>query len=228
MKIAILGTGSVGQTFATRFAGLGHQVAIGTRDTQATLAKSEKDRYGTPTISEFIQANPTITLANYADAVEGADLVLNATKGEGSIAALSASGDLSGKTILDVSNPLDFSTGGLPTLIPSLSNTNSLGEEIQKTFPQANVVKTLNTMWAGLMVNPAMIGGGQHVNYISGNNEEAKTQVKGLLAELGWENKNILDLGDITAARATESILPIWLRVWSVTQNGAFNFTIVQ
>jgi predicted dinucleotide-binding enzyme len=134
---------------------------------------------------------------------------------------------VNGKIIIDVSNPLDFSKGMPPSLIPSLSNTNSLGEEIQKLFPQAKVVKTLNTMWCGLMVNPNMIGGGNHTNFICGNDADAKTKVKSLLNEFGWKNENILDLGDITNARGTEAVLPIWLRVWSATQNGAFNFKIV-
>lgn len=83
-------------------------------------------------------------------------------------------------------------------------------------------------MWCGLMVNPNMIGGGDHINYISGNDAEAKTKVKKLLNQFGWRDENLIDLGDISGARATESLLPIWLRVWGVTQNGAFNFRLVR
>ena len=116
---------------------------------------------------------------------------------------------------------------GLFVVGQPLSNTNSLGEEIQMIFPQVKVVKTLNTMWCGLMVNPAMIGGGDHTNFICGNDADAKANVKSLLNEFGWKNENLLDLGDITNARGTEAVLPIWLRVWGATQNGAFNFKIV-
>jgi 8-hydroxy-5-deazaflavin:NADPH oxidoreductase len=228
MKIAILGTGSVGQTWATKLISLGHTVSLGTRNVEATLARNEKDRYGSPTVAEFAAANPAVSLVTFADAVVGADFVVNATRGDGSIAALQAAGaGLDGKIILDVANPLDFSTGGLPILIPSLSNTTSLGEEIQKAFPTTKVVKTLNTMWAGLMVNPNMTAGGDHTNFIAGNDADAKTAVKELIKQFGWTDASILDLGDISNARGTEAILPVWLRIWSATQNGAFNLKVV-
>jgi predicted dinucleotide-binding enzyme len=115
-----------------------------------------------------------------------------------------------------------------PGLIPGLSNTNSLGEEIQETFPLALVVKTLNTIWCGLMVNPKMIGGGNHINYISGNDTEAKNRVRKLLNQFGWKDENIIDLGDITGSRASESVLLIWLRVMGTLNTGAFNFRIVK
>ena len=130
--------------------------------------------------------------------------------------------------LIDIANPLDFSKGMPPSLLPGLCNTNSLGEEIQKTFPLAMVVKTLNTMWCGLMVNPGMIGGGDHVNYIAGNDMAAKSKVKSLLNQFGWNDKNIIDLGDISGARASESVLLIWLRVMGVLQGGAFNFRLIK
>jgi 8-hydroxy-5-deazaflavin:NADPH oxidoreductase len=164
----------------------------------------------------------------FSDAAAFGEIIFNCTKGDGSIEAIKQAGSATnGKIIIDVSNPLDFSKGAPPSLIPALSNTNSLGEEIQKAVPLAKVVKTLNTMWCGLMVNPNMIGGGNHTNFILGNDADAKTKVKALLHEFGWKNENILDLGDITNARGTEAVLPIWLRVWGATQNGAFNFKIV-
>jgi predicted dinucleotide-binding enzyme len=134
---------------------------------------------------------------------------------------------INGKIIIDVSNPLDFSKGMPPSLIPSLSNTYSLGEEIQKTFPNVKVVKTLNTMWCGLMVNPKLIGNGDHTNFICGNDADAKSKVRLLLNEFGWRNENILDLGDISTARGTEMYLPLWLRIWGATQNGSFNIRVV-
>jgi predicted dinucleotide-binding enzyme len=115
-----------------------------------------------------------------------------------------------------------------PSLLPGLNNTNSLAEEIQRTFPDTMVIKTLNTMWCGLMVNPNLVGNGDHINFISGNNSEAKNKVIKLLNQFGWLDKNILDIGDITGARATESLLPIWLKVMGVTKNGAFNFKLVR
>ena len=135
---------------------------------------------------------------------------------------------LSGKILVDVSNPLDFSKGMPPALLPGMNNTNSLGEEIQKAFPDTKVVKTFNTMWCGLMVNPGLLGNGDHINYISGNDDNAKATVKKLLIKMGWKEENLLDLGDITAARATESFLHLWLRVMGVLKNGTFNFKLVK
>ena len=113
-------------------------------------------------------------------------------------------------------------------MLSGLNNTNSLGEEIQKTFPGTMVVKTLNTMWCGLMINPNLVGNGDHINFISGNSAEAKNSVKKLLYQFGWLENNIIDLGDISGARATESMLPIWLRLMGVFKGGVFNFKIVQ
>ena len=227
-RITVIGTGTVGQTFATRLAGLGHEVTMGTRDVTAKLSPGQKDGSGNSSFADWHAANKGIRLATFAEAAASGELIINATQGGAAVDALKTAGakNLEGKTVLDVSNPLDFTKGMPPSLIPGLSNTNSLGEEIQRTFPAANVVKTLNTMWCGLMVNPALVAGGDHTNYICGNNTEAKESVKQLLYSFGWKKENILDLGDITAARGTEAVLPIWLRIWGATQNGAFNFKV--
>ena len=229
MKIAVIGTGTVGQTFASRLVSLGHQVMMGTRNVADKLASTSKDMYGNPPFGEWHAANKDVQLGTFAEAAAFGEIILNVTQGANSINALKSANakNLEGKIIVDIANPLDFSKGMPPSLIPELSNTNSLGEEIQKTFPGVKVVKTLNTMWAGLMVNPAMIGGGEHSAFICGNDADAKTKVKALMNEFGWKNENILDLGDIAAARGTEAVLPIWLRIWGATQNGAFNFKVV-
>jgi len=217
MKIAVLGTGMVGTTIASRLVELGHEVMMGSR-----TAANEK-------AVEFANNNGENAKAGtFADGANFGDIIFNCTKGGISIEAIKLAGNgIDGKILIDIANPLDFSQGNPPCLIPALSNTNSLSEEIQKTFPTTRVVKTLNTMWCGLMVNPLMIGNGDHTNYISGNDAEAKATVKTLLNEFGWKNQNILDLGDITNARGTEATLLIWLRVWGATNNGAFNFKIV-
>ncbi|MDO9614772.1 MAG: NADP oxidoreductase, partial [Bacteroidota bacterium] len=103
-------------------------------------------------------------------------MIINATQGINSVNALKLAGqkNLNGKILIDIANPLDFSKGMPPSLLPELSNTYSLGEDIQKTFPDVKVVKTLSTMWAGIMVNPAMINDGDHTNFICGNFPEAK------------------------------------------------------
>ncbi len=228
-KIAIIGTGPVGQTFASKLISLGYDVMLGTRNVAEKLKSTAKDSYGNPPFSEWYTSNNTIKLGTFAEAAAFGEIVLNATLGANSINALklAKAKNLDGKIIIDVSNPLDFSKGMPPCLIPELSNTNSLGEEIQRVFPAAKVVKSFNTMWCGLMVNPVMIDAGDHTNFICGNDADAKTKVKSLMNEFGWKNENILDLGDISSARGTEAVLPIWLRIWGATQNGAFNFKVV-
>jgi 8-hydroxy-5-deazaflavin:NADPH oxidoreductase len=218
MKIAVLGTGMVGDTIGSKLIELGHEVNMGSRTPDNEKAKA------------FVAKNEgKASSGTFADATAFGEIIFNCTAGAGSIEALKMAGEanLNGKIIVDIANPLDFSKGAPPSLIPSLSNTNSLAEEIQKTFPSARVVKTLNTMWCGLMVNPAMINGGDHTNFISGNDAGAKQKVKALLNEFGWKNENLLDLGDISTARGSEAVLPIWLRIWNATQNGAFNFKVV-
>jgi len=229
MKIAILGTGTVGQTFASKLVSLGHEIIMGTRDVTEKLAQTETDNYGNPPLAEWLKTNNLVKLGTFEEAAFGGELIINATHGGGSINALKLAADknLKGKILIDISNPLDFSKGMPPSLIPQLSNTHSLGEEIQKVFPELKVVKTLNTMWCGLMVNPELINNGNHTNFVCGNNAEAKNEVKKLLYQFGWKDENILDLGDITNARGTEGILPIWLRIWAATKNGAFNINIV-
>ena len=230
MKIAVFGTGSVGQTLASKLSDLGYEVMIGTRDVNESKERQAPDMYGNPGFGNWILENKKIQLGTFAVAAAFGEMIVNATSGGSSLNALKSanSEDLKGKIILDIANPLDFSKGLPPTLIPELSNTNSLGEEIQKQFPGSSVVKTLNTMWCGLMVNPSMIGGGDHVNYLCGNDNSSKSKVKDILKKFGWKEESLVDLGDITNSRGTEALLPIWLRVWALTKTGAFNFKIVK
>jgi predicted dinucleotide-binding enzyme len=229
MKIAILGTGTVGRTLAAKLIELDYEVMMGTRNVAEKLANTAQDMYGNPSFSEWYKENSQIKLGTFAEAATFGEMIINATSGNNSVKALILSGakNLAGKVLLDVANPLDF-TNGTPTLLPGLNNTNSLGEEIQNTFPDALVVKSLNTMWTGLMVNPNMIGGGDHINFICGNKTEAKAKVEKILLQFGWKNDNIIDLGDITGARAVESVLPIWVRLMGTLKTGVFNFKVVR
>ena len=137
MKISIIGTGTVGQTFASKFISLGHEVMMGTRNVSDKLASKARDSYGNPPFSEWHSANNSIKLGTFSSAASFGEIILNATNGGSSINALNLAGvkNLDGKILIDLANPLDFSKGMPPSLIPGLSNTNSLGEEIQKTFP---------------------------------------------------------------------------------------------
>ncbi|GHN02345.1 DNA-binding protein [Cytophagales bacterium WSM2-2] len=227
MKIAVFGTGIVGQTIANRLVGLNHSVTIGTRDVNKTLSRTEKDMYGNPSFGEWYNQNKNnLQLSTYANAASSSDIIFLCTMGQGSVEALKQAGDtnLKGKTIIDISNPLDFSKGAPPSLSPV--NTDSLGELIQRTFPEAKVVKTLNTMNCFLMVNPAALPGDHNV-FVSGNDDGAKKAAKEILKSFGWNDSTIIDLGDITTARGTEQLLPIWIRLYTALQNPMFNFKIV-
>ena len=229
MKIAVLGTGTVGKTISSRLIGLEHQVMMGTRDVTETISRTDKDMYGGPSFSEWYDSNKQVKIGTFADAATFGEIILIATNGNVAVSVLKMAGAsaLNGKTLIDLTNPLDFSKGMPPTLIAALCNNNSLGEEIQRSFPKANVVKAMNTMWCGIMINPNLIANGDHNVFICGNEVGAKSSVTELLTQFGWKHGNIIDLGDITASRGTEMILPLWLRIMNTVGNGAFNFKIV-
>jgi predicted dinucleotide-binding enzyme len=226
MKVAVIGTGMVGQALAGRLAELGHDVTVGTRDVQATLARTAPDGMGNAPYSAWAVQHPQIRLAAFADAAADAELLVNATPGNVSIAALQAAGadNLAGKVLIDISNPLDFSKGFPPILF--VKDTDSLGEQIQAAFPDLKVVKTLNTMTASLMVNPTALADGNHSVFMSGNDAGAKTIVAGLLESFG--HTDVIDLGDISTARGSEMVLPIWLRLMGALNTPTFNFKIVR
>jgi len=230
MKAGIIGTGTVGRTIAAKLAQLDHAVMMGTRNIAEKLAVTEKDNYGNPPFSEWLSKNNNVKLGTFADAASFGDIVFNATNGSSSVTALIMAGtrNLSGKVLVDISNPLDFSNGMPPSLLPGLNNTNSLAEEIQNTFPDAKVVKTLNTMWCRLMIDPGLIGNGNHINFIAGDDSGAKEEVRKILKQFGWKEENIIDLGDITAARSTEAFVTLWIRVRNALNTGAFNFGLVK
>ena len=227
MKIGVLGTSVVGQTISGKLADLGHDVTVGTRDVDKTMARTEPHPYGLPAFNIWLKQYPGIKLGTFADAAKHGEIVINATNGMGSLEALNLAGEanLNGKILMDIANPLDFSQGMPPVL--SVCNTDSLGEQIQRAFPKVKVVKTLNTVTASLMVDPRQLADGEHHIFVSGNDAEAKAQIVNLLTTwFGW--KHIIDLGDITTARGTEMYLPIWLRLWGVSGAGIFNVKIVK
>lgn len=216
-KIGILGTGNVGDTIGTKLIELGHSVVMGSR-----TANNEK------ALAFTTKHNGKASAGTFADAASYGEIIFNCTKGEVSLDALKMAGEnnLKEKVIIDVANPLDFSKGMPPSL--TISNTNSLAEEIQKAFPSSKVVKALNTMWCGLMVNPSLINNGDHTTFISGNDVHAKELVKDILKSFGWTDKNIIDLGDITSARATEMYLALWVRVLGAINTATFNIKIAR
>lgn len=226
MNIGILGTGMVGQTLGSAFAAKGHAVMFGTRDVARSLAGEGTNAYGGPVFGEWYKNNAHMGLGTFAEAARFGDLLVNATNGMGSLEALHAAGtdNLGSKILIDVANKLDFS-GGIPPRV--LATTEwSLGEAIQAAFPDLRVVKTLNTMNASVMVDPALVPGGDSTVFINGDDAEAKAQVTELLRSFGW--RDVMDLGDITASRATEMLLQSWLGAWGVLGNVPFNFKIAR
>jgi 8-hydroxy-5-deazaflavin:NADPH oxidoreductase len=214
MKIGVLGTGMVGATIATKLIELGQEVMMGSRN-----AGSEK----AVTWAQAKGANAS--QGAYAQAARFGEILFNCTQGTASVEALQSAGadNLKGKILIDVANPLDFSHGAPPTL--SICNTDSLGELIQRTFPETKVVKTLNTVNCGVMVNPALVPG-DHDIFVCGNDAGAKARVAELLKQwFGW--RSVIDLGDISAARATEQMMPIWLRLYGVLGVPHFNVRVV-
>lgn len=209
MKIAVIGSGSVGRTLAPAFRRLGHDVVVGTRDPQATARREE-------------WAGSELPLKTFEEAADGADLVVNATGGMVSLEALSQV-DLDGKVLLDVSNPLDFSGGFPPTL--SVKDTDSLAEQIQRAHPRARVVKALNTVNAGVMVRPDSLSETTTI-FIAGDDPIARETVRELLAELGWVD--IVEFPTLDAARGLEMWLPLWVRLMATLGTPDFNLRLVR
>lgn len=215
MKIAVLGTGMVGETLGSKLIQLGHEVIMGSRSKNNDKA------------SAWVQKSGALaSQGSFADAAAAGELILNCTLGSASIEALTQAGEdnLAGKILWDLSNPLDFSKGMPPSLF--VSNTDSLGEQIQRAFPRTRVIKTLNTINCNLMVDAASLPG-DHTLFLCGNDAEAKITSRDLISTwFGW--RDIIDLGDITASRATESYLHLWLRLWGALKTPQFNLHIVR
>ena len=201
MRIGVLGTGMVGRAISGKLAELGHDVRVGSR--------TEGDG-----------------AVVFADAAAHGEVVFNCTAGSASLEAIAAAGEgnVAGKLLVDVANPLDFSGGG-PALFTT--STDSLGERIQAAFPAARVVKALNTINCNLMVDPAAVPG-DHVVFVCGNDDAAKRQAAAQLGEFGWPAERVIDLGDITAARATEMYLMLWLRLMGVVGGPSFNIALAR
>ncbi|MFF4714485.1 NADPH-dependent F420 reductase [Streptomyces eurythermus] len=226
MKIAVLGTGMVGRAIAGRLSTLGHDVVMGTRDVERALAHTE-DRPGSDSFAQWQQAHPEVRLTTLADAAAQGEVVVNATHGAASLNALEATGaaNLAGKVLLDIGNPLDVSQGMPPRL--TVANTDSLGEQIQRAYPEARVVKSLNTMNAEIMIDPSRLPGHHNV-FVSGEDAGAKETVMGLLREFGWPDEAIIDLGGIKTARAVEMYGELLFAVAAATGTFHFNIGIVR
>lgn len=221
MRIAVLGTGEVGRALAGRCAEVGHDVVVGTRDPARTR---ERDGY-----AGWLDGHPEVRLVTNAEAGAHAELLVNATNGAGSLAALTDAGvaehpEHPGLVVLDVANVLDFSGGGrYPGIGAAIDH--SLAEQLQAAFPAARVVKGLNTMNCQVMARPDRVPG-EHVTFVAGDDEEAKATVRDLLSAFGWPEHRVLDLGGLDAARATEMYLPLWLSLSGAAGTAEVNIAV--
>lgn len=222
MRIGVLGGGAVGQTLAGGLRRVGHEVTLGIREvTPEALGKA---RNQAKPLGEW-QAETGVRVVPYAHAAGGAELVVNATNGAGSLEALRMAGveRLSSKVLVDVSNPLDFSHGMPPSLLAEYTGATSLAERIQAEFPETRVVKAFNTVTARVMVEPSMVPGA-HDLFVCGNDAGAKEAVRALARELGWES--FADMGDLTGARAQEAMVLVWVALWRASGNPLLGYHV--
>jgi len=205
MKIGVLGTGMVGDAIASKLIALGHEVMMGSRDAKNAKAAAWAERIG-----------GRAQIGTFADTARFAHLLFNCTHGANSVDALRAAGEknLAGKVVIDVANILP----------PAVRGPESLGEQLQKSFPEAKVVKALNTINCEVMVNPSKVPG-SHSVFMSGNDAAGKSTARQLLEAFGW--RDIIDLGDISNARATESYMSLWLALWNTLGTLHFNIKVV-
>ncbi len=215
-KVGVLGTGMVGNAIGSRLIELGYEVRMGSRSDANEKAIAWASKHG-----------KAASQGTFTSASEFGEMIFNCLKGEIAPEVLKSIPQelLASKTIVDISNPLDFSGGMPPTLISRYANTYSLAEELQRLLPQSHIVKTLNMVNCLVMID-ASKSGGDATMFMCGNSSDAKNTVRGILEQFGW--KDILDLGDITAARGIEMLLPVWLSIWQSTGNGYFAFKIVR
>ena len=215
MKIGMIGTGSVSKALTGKLTELGHGVTVGARSAESS------------SLDPFREI-PNVATGSFADAAVAGELIFSVVAGEHALEALEQAGEanLAGKTVIDTGNFLDHSSGFPPH--SSASQDNSLAAQIQKRFPEAHIVKSLNTMTNSVMINPASVPG-DHVVFVSGNDSGAKDETMVLLSEFGWRDVHFVDLGGIETAAAAEMMMPIWLQIVIARGGfdaGPFNFAI--
>jgi 8-hydroxy-5-deazaflavin:NADPH oxidoreductase len=214
MNIAILGTGIVAKTVTPRLLSAGHSVVLGSRNPRAEG------------LAEWLaQQTGDVQAASHADAAYSGELVINALPGDITLSALTAipPAILSGKVLLDLANAVVPSDGGMDLLYPNAS----LAAAIQQALPETRVVKSMNTMSALVMEDPAALPSPTNI-FLCGNDADAKQAVGKLLRDLGWPQQSILDLGGIDAARATEHLFPLLAALFGATGTLRLNFAVIR
>jgi predicted dinucleotide-binding enzyme len=194
---------------------LGHEVTMGARDP-----------YNATAAEWAAAAGEGASAGDFVAAAAAGELVVNATAGAHSPAALeqAGAGNLAGKVVLDISNPLDFSAGFPPRL--STPPGDSVAEQLQRAHPDARVVKALNTVNADVMVHPELVPG-EHDTFLAGDDAGAKATVTELLAGFGWPAERVVDLGGIQAARGLEAYVLFWVALFGSLGHGHVNVRVV-
>jgi 8-hydroxy-5-deazaflavin:NADPH oxidoreductase len=201
--MGILGTGIVATTIGSRLIDNGHEIMLGSRNAKNEKAINWTEKYKSRSY-----------YGTFSKAAAFGELLWNCTAGAQSLDSIQTAGieNFSGKILIDVANPLDFSDGMPPRL--TVCNTTSLGEEIQQLLPDTNVVKALNTINVKLMCNPTIPEGKDHITLICGDEEKSKERVCQLLInEFGWNEENIVNLGGIVHSRSTEMLIPFLISI---------------
>lgn len=191
MRIAILGTGSVGAALARGLSRAGHAIVLGTRDPESDKTTALKATTGADAQVPGL-------------AVQGAEVVIVALPWAAAEAAFRELGDLDGVTVIDCMNPLAMVNGKLGLVI---GHDTSGGERVQAWLPKARVVKTLNQVGAEIMADAAALPA-RPVMFMASNHADAKARSATLLADLGFM---ALDAGDITKSRLLEPLAMVWI-----------------
>lgn len=212
-NIGILGSGNVGQALGHGFAALGNQVKIGSRD-----AKNEKLK------GWVAKEGKNASQGSFAEVAKFGEILVLATLGEGTEAAIEAAGKESfkGKVVLDVTNPLKHE-GGQPVGLERGFN-DSGGEQIQRALPDAKVVKVFNTVGNALMFKPEFKSGPADM-FFCGNDDIAKKSVAEIITAFGW---NPIDIGGMEGARLLEPMCWLWVTVGVRTGGWNHAFTLVK
>ena len=194
MKIGVLGSGVVATVLASGFLKHGHQVALGSRTPDK--------------LADWAAKNPAGKTGTFAEAAAFGEFLVLAVKGTAATEALGLAGveNLAGKTIADATNPIADAPPVNGVLSFFTTYDESLMEQLQKQFPDADFVKAFNSVGNNAMVNPAFPGG-KPTMFICGNSEAAKKQVAEILDQFGWETA---DMGGVEAARAIEPLCMLW------------------
>jgi predicted dinucleotide-binding enzyme len=216
MNIGVLGSGDVGRRLGDGLIALGHKVKIGTREPGKLDLQKWINNHG----QEKAAAGTFAEAASFGD-----ELIFLATLWDGAPNAIKMANvkNFTGKIVIDVTNPLDFSKGMPPRL--AVGHTDSAGETVQRLLPESKIVKALNTVGNLQMINPDFQGGPPTM-FVCGNDKDAKkTVADSILTPFGWET---IDIGGIEGSRLLEPLAMLWIIYYFRTNTGNHAFKLLR